>query len=190
MYWRKCFTAGIDHENRYILVASAPYYPPDSHLLVNNKEKYPIRQLIETLKERWGDAWQDRYRPPERLLIDVLDEYVPDNLNALNNTLERLRDLFNATCVCGSWEQDFARTRYLATPVQGDKAFFSGVAASALDEGRVQVSASAKRLLARDDVALVATGMAISSLERMNPYSSYQSSSIDRAYNFALNYGG
>jgi hypothetical protein len=180
MYWRNCFVAGVYHEARYLLVLSAAYFPAYTYLLHLNAEKYPVKQLVESLKDKWGDAWMDRYRPPERLKIDVLDECVAESVNALNDTLEALNRTLDCRCVCGNWESDFARTRYLVTPIEGDKAFLREMAISALEEARVQVSASAERLLARDEIALVSMGMATVTLEKINPYSSYLDYSADR----------
>ena len=180
MYWRNCFVAGVYHEARYLLVLSAAFFPAYTYLLHLNTEKYPVKQLVESLKDKWGDAWMDRYRPPERLKIDVLDECVAESISDLNDTLDALNRTLDCRCVCGNWEADFARTRYLATPIEGDKTFFREMATSALEEARVQVSASAERLLARDEIALISMGMATITLEKINPYSSYLGHSADR----------
>ena len=173
LYWRNSFSVGVSHEDKYLVVASAPYYPPDKNLIHINSDKYPIKQLRESLKSKHGIGYEDFYRPPEELRIDVLDEYTPKSLDELNDKLKSLRDGFDATCVTGSWEVDFARTRYLATPIEGGKAFFRELAVSALVESRVQISASAKKLLARNEVALITMGMACAALEKVKPYSFY-----------------
>ena len=175
LYWKNSLVTGVNHASRYIVTTAAVYYPPSKDLLHRNTDAYPIKQVREALISKHSHSdWEDYYQVPERLKIDVLDEKLFDGLNELNDTLELLTQKLNSTNVCTLGEADFARMRYLCTPIEGDKSLFEGLASGALAEKRVQMSASCKRLLSKDQMALETLGMAISAIEKSDPYRTFR----------------
>jgi hypothetical protein len=172
VYHRDSVVCGILHEKLYVLVAALPFYPFDSTTLFYNQGQYPAKQAIEVLQAKHGEDWLDKYKPPTELRIDVMDELKPRNLEQLHTDIETLQRRIDARAFTGNWERDFARTRYNATCIEGDRTYFSSAATSALDEGRVQVSSTAKNLLSRDSDALLAFGICVSALTTLNPYRS------------------
>jgi hypothetical protein len=180
LYWKNAVCTGVSHENRYIVTAAAVYYPPSKDLLHRNTSAYPVKQIREALMSKHSHRdWEDFYQIPERLKVDVLDEGLFDGLNALNDALELLSQKLNSTNVCTLGEADFARMKYLCSPIEGDKALFEGLASGALAEDRIQMSASCKRLLSKDQMALTTLGMAIIAIEKADPYRSVRSGSRD-----------
>jgi hypothetical protein len=173
LYWKNHIVSGVDHAARYIVTAACVYYPPTKDLLHRNTQAYPIKQIRESLESR-GKAWDDYYVIPEQLKIDVLDEKFFDGLYELNNTLKILIEKLNSTNVCKMGESDFARTHFLCTPVEGDKSLFEGLASGALAEKRLQIGTNCKRLASKDQMALETLGMAISTIEKDDPYRNYR----------------
>jgi len=189
VYHRDSFVCGILHEKLYVLVAALPFYPFDETTLFFNEAQYPAKQAIERLQEIHGKAFVDFYRPPRELRIDVLDEMKPRNLEQLHTDVETLQRRLDIRAFTTNRERDFARTRYNATCLDGDLTFFSSAATSALDEGRVQVSSTAKNLLSRDSDALLCFGICVSALTTLNPYRGERSRGSRReSHNLAASY--
>jgi hypothetical protein len=186
VYWRDCFVAGILHEQLYILVCSAPYYPREYTTLFYDQDKYPAKQVIKTLQEKHGRHGDEKYLPPKQLRVDALDEFKPKNLEELYEHIETLKRRVDVRAITPNWERDFSRVRYHATCVDGDQAFFRTAAISALNENRCQVSSTAKNLLSKDDNALICFGLCVTALEGLNPYKSSGRSSHSEASEMSL----
>ncbi len=170
VYHRDSVVCGILHEQLYFLVCALPFYPFDSTTLFYNQDQYPAKQVIEALKSKHGSDFMEKYRYPTELRIDVLDELKPRNLEQLHTDVETLQRRVDVRAFATNRERDFCRQRYNAICLDGDLAFFKSAATSALDEGRVQVSSTAKNLLSRDSDALLAFGICVAALETLNPY--------------------
>jgi hypothetical protein len=180
VYWRDSVAVAALHEQLYLLVSALPLYPRDPTTLYYDQTKYPSKMIIESLKSKYGPHGDEKYRPPTRLRIDVLGEYKPRNLVELNQIIEELQRRLDARAYAPNWERDFVRIKQNATCVEGDRAYFKGLAQSALDENRVQVSLMAKSLLSREENALIAFGICISASETMNPYRGSGGRGFDR----------
>jgi hypothetical protein len=169
VYWRDSFVVAVLHEQKYLLLTALPLYPQNWITLYHNKDQYPSKQIIESIQDKFhGD--EERYRPPTKLRIDVLDEAKPRNLDELYRIVEDCKRRLDARVYAPNWERDFSQTKHHAVCLEGDRAFFKGLAQSALDEDRVQVSNEAKSLLSREDSAMIAFGICVSALDTMNPY--------------------
>lgn len=170
VYHRDSVVCGILHEQLFLLVCALPFYPFDSTTLFYNQAQYPAKQAIEALQSKHSSDFVEKYRPPTELRIDVLDEFKPRNLEQLHTDVETLQRRVDVRAFATNRERDFCRQRYNAICLDGDLAFFKSAATSALDEGRVQVSSTAKNLLSRDSDALLAFGICVSALTSLNPY--------------------
>ncbi len=177
LYWRNAIVTACSFEFMYIITCAASYYPPSKDLLHRNTECYPILQIRKALEDRHGSSnWVDHYSFPGLLHADYIDEGSFRGLNEMEDALEILATKMGSTNVCSRAERDFAyRHRYLCTPVEGDRAMFTGVAAGALTEDRIQIGSGCDRLLAKDEVALATAGMALTTVESQDPYSSARS---------------
>lgn len=176
VYHRDLFV-GVLHEQLLILVCAVPYYPVSKDTLYFDELKYPAKQIIESLRSKHGTHGEDKYVLPAQLHIDCLDEAKPRSLEELHNNLETLQRRADCRIFTPNWERDFARTKFNASCLDGDRAFFKTSATSALDEGRVQISATAKELLSRSADALICFGLCVVAAEKMNPYKGSQRSS-------------
>jgi hypothetical protein len=177
VYWRDSFVCGTLHEQLYLIVTAAPLYPVDYTTLYYDRDKYPAKQALEALIDKYGPEGDEKYKPPSKLRIDALDEYKPKNLEQLYEHIETLQRRVDVRAFAPNWERDFVRVKYNATCIDGDRAFFKTQAVSALDEGRVQISSTAKSLLSRDQDALICFGICVSALETLNPYKGERRSS-------------
>jgi hypothetical protein len=180
VYWRDSFVVAILHEQLYLMVAALPLYPKNQTTLFYDQAKYPAKQVLEMLREKYGPHGDEKYRPPSPPRIDVLDEARPRNLDELYRIVENCKRRFDARIYTPNWERDFSQVKHHAVCLEGDRAFFKGLAQSALDENRVQVSNEAKSLLSREDNAMIAFGICVSALDAMNPYRSSRGGNFDR----------
>jgi hypothetical protein len=176
LYWASTIVTAASFEHLYIITCAAAYYPASSDYLHRNTECYPILQITSGLMDKHGpDEWEDFYQFPGLLHADYIDEGVFRGLNEMEDALEYLSKRLGSTNVCSRTERDFCyRGRFACAPVEGDKAMFLGVAKGALTEERIQIGSGCERLLAKDEVALVTAGMALTTVEGQDPYRTYR----------------
>ena len=189
VYARSGFTLGISFQHGIAVLVGVLYYPPEGNALLFDAKFHPIAEKIAVLKSKYQDDWIDRYIPPKENNYDVAGELTFTSLTKLRDEITRLNNILDCRLVCSNAESDFAYSLGQGViPVIGDRPYLLSHANQILSEDRCETSNACKRVLSRDEPALLALGCAFSSLERMSFYDFSSSYSDVQGQSLASSY--
>jgi hypothetical protein len=189
VYCRSAFTLGIRFQHGIACLVGVLYFPPEGNALLFDEKFHPIAEKIAVLKSKYQDDWIDRYTPPKENHYDVAGELTFSSLTKLRDELVRLNNTLDCRLVCSNAESDFAYSLGKGViPVIGDRPYLLSHANQILSEDRCETSNACKRVLSRDEPALLALGCAFSSLERMSFYDFSSSYSETREMSLVTSY--
>ena len=185
LYCRDGLAAGIAFEHGILVLVGVLFYPPEPYSLKHDADSYPNNVILQFLQDKHGDDWERFYIPPRNNNYDVMGELQFSSLSALRSEIERLSNTFQPRLTCQNTEQDFAYQIEGVMPVLGDRPYLLAMANQILAEDRCEVSNACKRILSKDEPALMALGCCFATLERQTFYEfghHYEDSTFAQSY--------